>query len=345
MEEIRLGTVGTGSIVHHILDAVSAAEGIRCTAVYSHSREKAEALAAEYNIPGIYTNHETMLSDPAVNCVYIASPNSLHFPQMMQALRHGKHVICEKPLCPTVREVREAAALAEANHLMLAEAVPTMHLANYRCLEEALTEIGAVRTVSCRYGKYSSRYDALKGGSIPNVFSLKYAGGCLADINYYNLYLCAALFGQPEKLNYKAEIWPGAADTSGTAVLQYPGITAYCCGAKDKDLASYVWIEGERGRIFIPGGANGIRELWVYTEKGREIMNPDKNLISPEIRQYLSARTGREANPFRWYLEICSLTKLFLMEDHAALRRLLAVSETTAAMTELARESAGIHFV
>lgn len=344
MEEIRLGTVGTGSIVRHILDAVSVTDGIRCTAVYSRSWEKAGALAEEYSIPGINTDYEAMLADPAVNCVYIASPNSLHFPHMMQALRRGKHVICEKPLCPTAREVREAAALAEANRLMLAEAVPTMHLANYRCLEEALKQIGSVRTVSCRYGKYSSRYDALKAGSIPNVFSLQYAGGCLADINYYNLYLCAALFGEPEGLNYKAEIWPGAADTSGTAVLRYPGMTAYCCSAKDKDLASYIWIEGDRGRIFIPGGANGLRELWVYTETGREILNPDRDSISPDIRQFLAGRAGKEANPFRWYLEIASLTKLFLAEDHPALQRLLAVSETTAAITELARQSAGIRF-
>ncbi len=344
MQEIRLGTVGNGSIVHHILDAVSIVDGIRCEAVYSRSAEKALALAAEYNIPRTYTDYDALLADPAVNCIYIASPNSLHFPQMMQALYHRKHVICEKPLCPTADEGREAAALAESKHLLLAEAVPTMHLDNFRFLRESLAKIGPVRTISCRYGKYSSRYDELLAGKTPNVFSLQYAGGCLADINYYNLYLCASLFGMPSHVDYAAKIYPGAADTSGQALLQYPSMTAYCYGAKDKDVSSYVRIEGEQGRIFIPGGANGIREVRLYAENGLTIANPDQDTMPAGTRRYLEERAGKEANPYRWYLEIRSLTKLFLAEDHEALRQLLTVTENTAAMTEAARRSAGICF-
>ena len=47
MKEIKLGTIGSGIIVHHILDAVARTEGIRLEAVYSRSQEKGEALAKE----------------------------------------------------------------------------------------------------------------------------------------------------------------------------------------------------------------------------------------------------------------------------------------------------------
>ena len=48
INEIRLGTIGTGVIVHSILDGVKRTEGIRLSAVYSRNMEKGEALQKEY---------------------------------------------------------------------------------------------------------------------------------------------------------------------------------------------------------------------------------------------------------------------------------------------------------
>ena len=56
MKEIRLGTIGSGVIVHHILDGVKATEGISLEAVYSRSEEKGKALAAEYGASKVYTD-------------------------------------------------------------------------------------------------------------------------------------------------------------------------------------------------------------------------------------------------------------------------------------------------
>ena len=54
MEEIRLGTIGSGMIVHAILQQVKRTEGIRLVAVYSRSQEKGEALAAEFDAQRVY---------------------------------------------------------------------------------------------------------------------------------------------------------------------------------------------------------------------------------------------------------------------------------------------------
>ena len=50
MTEIRLGTIGSGFIVHNILDAVAKVEGIRCAAVYSRTKEKGQPLAEKYGV-------------------------------------------------------------------------------------------------------------------------------------------------------------------------------------------------------------------------------------------------------------------------------------------------------
>lgn len=56
-----------------------------------------------------------MAQSDAIDAVYIASPNSLHFPQTKLFLSHKKHVICEKPLASNIEEVEAAIALAREN--------------------------------------------------------------------------------------------------------------------------------------------------------------------------------------------------------------------------------------
>ena len=112
MEEVRLGTIGSGKIVHQILDNVLRTEGIRLQSAYSRSKEKAEQLVKEYGGCSAYTDLSAMLADEAVNTVYIASPNLLHYEQAKAALLAGKNVICEKPFVTRAEQARELSALA-----------------------------------------------------------------------------------------------------------------------------------------------------------------------------------------------------------------------------------------
>ena len=97
MEEVRLGTIGSGVIVRSILDNVRRTEGISLAAVYSRSEEKAKKLASDYGCAVTYTDMDAFLVDPNVNTVYIATPNLLHYEQAKKALLANKHVILEKP--------------------------------------------------------------------------------------------------------------------------------------------------------------------------------------------------------------------------------------------------------
>ena len=98
MQEIRLGTIGSGVIVHSVLDNAMKTEGVKLEAVYSRSQEKAEELAGHYGAKKTYTDMEEFLADKDINTVYIATPNLLHYPQAKAALSAGKNVICEKPI-------------------------------------------------------------------------------------------------------------------------------------------------------------------------------------------------------------------------------------------------------
>ena len=91
MKEIRLGTIGSGVIVHSVLNGVKRTEGIALEAVYSRTEEKGRKLAEEYGVDKVYTDLGAMLADEAVNFVYVASPNSLHYEQCRRALLAGRN--------------------------------------------------------------------------------------------------------------------------------------------------------------------------------------------------------------------------------------------------------------
>ena len=118
MKKIKLGTIGSGDIVHSILDAVRQTEGIECAAIYSRSLEKGNALAEKYQVKSIYTDMQAFLADKEMNFVYIASPNSLHYEQTKMALLAGKNVICEKPFCVKLEEAKELDRLAKEKNLI-----------------------------------------------------------------------------------------------------------------------------------------------------------------------------------------------------------------------------------
>lgn len=325
VKEIRLGTIGSGIIVHAILNAVRVTEGIICTAVYSRTKEKGQALADEYEIPAVYTDIDEMLRDENVNFIYIASPNILHYEQAKRALLAGKNVICEKPFCSRADQARELVTIAKDRGLFLIDAVPTAFLPNLDILKRELHKVGRIKLVLSNYSQYSSRYDLLLKGEVPNVFSPEFAGGSLMDINFYNVYLNVALFGKPQKVVYYPNFFGNLVDTSGILVMQYDGFVSESAGAKDTWGVNFVQIEGEDGYIYIKDGSNGIAEIKIVTRETEEVFN-------------------EQDNPDRWFYEVQNLTKMILEKDHNGNNEKIRIMLDVMEVLELSRKSAGILF-
>ena len=325
MQEIRLGTIGSGTIVRTILNHVCQTPGISLEAVYSRSLPAGEALASTFGATKVYTGLDRLMADETVNCIYVASPNSLHYAHTKAALLAGKHVICEKPFCPTAAQVRELIHLAEENGLMLVDATPTAFLPNLAFLQAHLPDIGPIRLVMGNYSQYSSRFDKLLQGEVTNVFDPNFAGGCLMDINYYNLYLNILLFGKPRNAVYLPNLWHNGIDTSGCLTLQYPDFVSTNIGAKDTWGVNFFQIEGERGYIYIAGGSNCLDTIRVVTSDTDEPFN-------------------RQFSPDRWSYEVQGITALLLAEDRRALRERLDTTAAVIEVLEAARKHAGIRF-
>lgn len=325
MKQIKLGTIGSGVIVHSILDGVEATDGISLEAVYSRAEEKGRELAGRYGAKKVYTDMDAFLSDEEVNFVYVASPNNLHYEQVKAALLYGKNVICEKPMCPRKAQVEELIALADERGLVLVDATPTAFLPNLGIIKEKLPEIGRVRLVMSSYSQYSSRYDKLLAGEVTNVFSPDFAGGCLQDIGYYNVYLNVALFGKPEKAVYYPNLCSTGVDTSGIAVLQYADFVSECTGAKDTWGENCVQIQGEKGYLYAEGGPNGLDRVRLVTKESDTAYN-------------------MQENPDRWFYEVQNMTKLLLEEDYGTIRKGLEATKDVIGLLEGMRRESGIIF-
>ena len=326
MKEIKLGTIGSGIIVRSILNGVKQTEGIRCVAVYSRTYEKGKKLADEYGVSKIYTDMETFLADEEMNFVYIATPNLLHYQQTKKALLAGKNVICEKPFCKREEQAAELIALAKEKGLFLVEAAPTTFLPNYEILKRELPKIGRIRLVMSNFSQYSSRYDNLLNGELPNVFNPDYAGGCLMDINFYNVYLNVALFGSPEKAVYYPNFFTNSKiDISGMMVMQYEDFVSQNAGAKDTWGVNFFQIEGEKGYIYVTGGSSSLQSIKVVTKNSEEEFN-------------------EQPSQDRWLYEVQNLTKLILAEDFEAIYHRLDITLNAVRVMEKARKDAGIYF-
>lgn len=184
---IRFAVVGINWISHSFCQAAHETGKLQLCAVYSRKFETAETFARKYQVTTCYDNLQEVAENPNINAVYIASPNALHAPQAELFLRHGKHVIAEKPLASNIQEIEHLIQTAEDNNVILFEAMKTSYLPNLEVCRNALSVIKPLRKVHLQYCQYSSRYQKYLDGKNPNTFNPAFSNGSLMDIGIYPL--------------------------------------------------------------------------------------------------------------------------------------------------------------
>lgn len=268
---MRLGIVGTGMIVKMVGPNL-ASWGIHVAAVAGTPRsvDAINELADEYGAEGRYTDYHDLVCDPAVDTVYVAVPNFLHYDVTKAALLAGKDVICEKPLASNEVEAAKLAQLARECGHFLWEAVVTTRQPNFKLVrDELIPQIGTIKAASVNYSQYSSRYDAFRAGEVLPAFDPTKAGGAIMDLGLYTLTYTLGLFGEPKAATYHANIERGI-DTSGLIVLDYDGFFATNVCAKDSWGLMGVTIQGTDGYITTQGGPNACGAATLHRNDGSE---------------------------------------------------------------------------
>ncbi len=118
---VRIAVVGTGAIAQLThLPVLSRLRGTSLVALCDNDGAKASALADRFGVPDVYTDFEELLDSGELDAVVIATPNHLHEPHVLSALRKKVHVLCERPLALTCRGLDRCMAAAERADRVLA---------------------------------------------------------------------------------------------------------------------------------------------------------------------------------------------------------------------------------
>ncbi len=116
MKETVVAVIGCGRIAHNAhLPALGKIEGVRVKYLCDSIKEKAEALQKEFRFAEkVVTDYREVLADPEVEAVFVLTPNFSHHAITLEALRAGKHVLCEKPITVSYPRSLEMAKEADA---------------------------------------------------------------------------------------------------------------------------------------------------------------------------------------------------------------------------------------
>lgn len=221
MKKLQLGTIGTGWIVDRFIKATQLTGHYELHTVYSRTKERGKEFSAKHGNPLVETDLKSFVANPALDVIYIASPNSLHYEQALLALRAKKHVLVEKPATVKVEHWDHLLEVAEENDVFVVEAAKHMYMPNLKIIDAKIKKMGTIRGATFPYLEYSSIYEDVLAGEEPNVFSPTFGGGVLMDLGVYPIYTAVALFGEPASVRYFAQKVKTGVDGSGTAILSY----------------------------------------------------------------------------------------------------------------------------
>ena len=300
MNKIRFGVIGTNFITDWVIAGAKQDERFELVAVCSRTQERANEFAAKYDIPYTFTSLEEMAASPLIDAVYIATPNYLHASQSILCMKHGKHVLCEKPMASNAYEVKQMIAASRQYGVTLMEAMKPTLTPNFRVLREALPKAGVIRRYFASYCQYSSRYDKFKEGIVLNAFKPELSNGAMMDIGVYTVYPMVVLFGRPNKISASGVVLSTGTDGQGAVNFEYEGMNATVLYSKIANSSLPTEIEGEDGNFML----DKINQINRVTWQARPVASSGKGPLTPV--EDISAVTDKD----EYYYEVVEFINL-----------------------------------
>jgi xylose dehydrogenase (NAD/NADP) len=216
---LRIGILSTARVAREFVKGVSLSDQVTVSAVASREADRAERFAREMGISRHFGSYEALLADSEIDAVYNSLPNSMHAEWSIQAVRAGKHVLCEKPLAATAGEARAMFKAARDCGVYLVEGYPYRSQPQTIRLQELLTEaaIGRVQFIQAGIGY------TLEGADNPRLYP-ELAGGALMDAGSYPVSLVRMVANERPTRVYAAARWTGrGVDSTLSATMEFNG--------------------------------------------------------------------------------------------------------------------------
>jgi len=273
MDKISWGILSTAKIgIKKVIPAIQAADNSTVTAIASRSASKAEEAAKELGIPTAYSSYEDLLADSSIDAIYNPLPNHLHVPRTLEAMKAGKHVLCEKPIGLDANEAQNLLDVTKEHpNLKVMEAFMYRFHPQWVRAKAMVDngEIGELQAIESFFSYYNDDPDNIRNNA-------EMGGGGLMDIGCYCISLSRFLFeSEPNKVFGRWKIDPDfGTDYLASGVLDFDGGTSIFTCSTQTAADQRVNIVGTKGRIVIEIPFNAptgqITRIWHFKDGERE---------------------------------------------------------------------------
>lgn len=246
---INWGVLGTGYAARQFAEGLRFVTGSKLVAVGSRSIKNAEQFAEEFGGAQPCNGYANLVERPDIDIVFIATPNSRHHQDCLQALHANKAVVCEKPIALNACEAREIIDLARQKNLFCMEAMWTRFMPVMPAVRRLLAN-GTIGDVSLLTAVLGHR---IKADPAKALFDPALGGGALLDLGVYTVSLATYLLGSAaEVISSEAIIGATGVDEQCAMTLRFPNACTAMLGATLRAApSSELMLAGTEGCIRI----------------------------------------------------------------------------------------------
>lgn len=285
---VNMAIVGTGMMAALMAETIRRRlENVHLYAVVSRDMERAGEFAERFGAERAYDSCEALAKDPAVQLVHIATPVFLHHRQTLLFLRHGKHVLCEKPFAVNARQAEEMIAVARQYGVMLADGLWPRYMPMAKKLAEIITS-GRIGHVVCLRANLFYHGPDSRRLTRPEM-----CGGISLENGAYLMALASLVLGRDvQEVSATGLVLPQGVDEQVSVTLRYPGALAVFSlglrGISDRGADIY----GERGFIRVDN-ANEYKRVTVFDARGNLVERLEQQSgYEHEVRACIQAMHG-----------------------------------------------------
>jgi len=200
MRTVRIGVIGAGGISNAHMGGYKQLEGVEVVAVADVVPGKAKEWAERYGVPNAFEDYRELLAMPEVDGVSVCTYNRAHMPPTVDALRAGKHVLCEKPMAHSLEDAVAMLKAARETGKILTIGLHSRYSRRQQLAKEIATS-GALGAIY--YGEIvSHRRRGIPGGTFINKETA--GGGAVIDIGVYSLDTALEILGHPKPVSVSA---------------------------------------------------------------------------------------------------------------------------------------------
>lgn len=248
--KIRWGVMSTANIgKKSVIPAMLSCKKCSVSAIASRDLAKAQEVGNTFNIPKRYGSYEELLADPEIDAVYIPLPNHLHVHWSIEAIRCGKHVLCEKPIGLDTSEALKLQQVSAQNpHIKVMEAFMYRFHPQWQAVRGIIDNngIGKPRSIQTVFSYYN-----VDPANVRNIAGI--GGGALLDIGCYCISVSRFIFDdEPKRVYGSVEYDPVfKTDVLTSGVLEFQtGSAVFTCSSQLYHN-QYAIIHGTEGTIKI----------------------------------------------------------------------------------------------